>query len=121
VALTKSSIEAPVVDAEQLRIPVEIAQPAQEPDPARQTNENANAHPVERVEAFAPVTVEEPIEAKPVMTVTLEDIRKKVIALCAADKKAEVKAIVNEYAERVPDLPEDKWCEVYEKLTALEG
>jgi uncharacterized pyridoxal phosphate-containing UPF0001 family protein len=71
-------------------------------------------HPVEGVDAFTPVTPKE------TPTVKLADIQQKVVALSAAGKKTEVKAIVNVYAERVTLLPEDKFVEVYEKLTALE-
>lgn len=71
-------------------------------------------HPVEGVDAFTPVTPKE------TPTVKMADIQQKVVALSAAGKKTEVKAIVNVYAERVTLLPEDKFVEVYEKLTALE-
>lgn len=49
------------------------------------------------------------------------DVQQKVIALCAAGKKAEVKAIVSEYAERVSLIPDDKADEVMERLNALES
>lgn len=60
-------------------------------------------------------------EAK--QTVTLEQIQQKVTQLAAADrgaKKAKVREIVNTYAPKVSDLPEDKWADVWDKLTALE-
>lgn len=56
--------------------------------------------------------------------VTLEQIQQKVVQLCAGyggTKKAAVREIVNAYAQKVSDLPEDKWTEVWEKLTALES
>ena len=56
-------------------------------------------------------------------TVTLEQIQRKVTLLAAADagkKKARVREIVNAYAKKVSLLPEDKWTEVWDKLTALE-
>lgn len=49
------------------------------------------------------------------------DIQQKVVSLCAAGKKAEVKAIVSKYAERVSLIPDDKADEVMERLNALEG
>ena len=50
-----------------------------------------------------------------------EDLQRKVVELCAAGKKPEVKEIVNTYAERVGFIPEDKLGEVMGKLIALEG
>lgn len=60
-------------------------------------------------------------EAKP--TVTTEQIRQKVILLSAAggQKKAKAREIVNAYAAKISDLPEDKLTEVWDKLTALES
>lgn len=60
-------------------------------------------------------------EDKP--SITLAQIQQKVIQLSAANKgakKSAVREIVNAYAARVTDLPEDKWLEVWDKLTALE-
>jgi hypothetical protein len=60
--------------------------------------------------------------AKP--TVTLEQIQQKVVQLAAGNggaKKAKVREIVNAYAKKVSDLPEDKWTEIWDKLTALES
>lgn len=51
---------------------------------------------------------------------TVADVQQKVVALCAAGKKAEVKAIVSAYAERVSLIPAEKADEVMERLTALE-
>ncbi len=56
-------------------------------------------------------------------TVTLEQIQQKVVQLAAGSggaKKAAVREIINAYAKKVSDLPEDKWAEVWDKLTALE-
>lgn len=65
---------------------------------------------------------EKPAEAeKEAPAVTVEDLRSKVLALSAAGKKEEMKAIVKAYADKVSDIPEDKRAEVLEKLTALEG
>lgn len=54
-------------------------------------------------------------------TVTHADVQKKVVSLSSADKKAEAKNIILEYAARVSAIPEDKLTEVWGKLTALEG
>lgn len=61
-------------------------------------------------------------EVKP--TVTLAQIQQKVVQLAAGSngsKKAKVREIINAYAKKVSDLPEDKWDEVWDKLTALEN
>ena len=52
---------------------------------------------------------------------TREDVQRKVVELCAAGKKPEVKEIVNAYAERVGAIPEDKLDECMSKLITLEG
>lgn len=60
-------------------------------------------------------------EDKP--SITLAQIQQKVIQLSTANKgakKAAVREIVNAYATKVSDLPEDKWLDVWDKLTALE-
>ena len=71
-----------------------------------------------------PAPAEEPSEAvveeaKP--SVTMEMLRNKAITLAAAGKKDKVREVVHPYAAKVTELPADKWAEVYEKLTALEG
>lgn len=72
-------------------------------------------------------TPEAPVQPDPVKeekpTVTLAQIQQKVVQLAAGfggSKKAKVREIVNTYAKKVSDLPEDKWTEVWDKLTALE-
>lgn len=54
--------------------------------------------------------------------ITMEQIQQKVVQLVAsgADMKAKVREIVHAYAPRVSDLPEDKYGEIWDKLTALE-
>lgn len=59
--------------------------------------------------------------AAPAPTYTAEDVRAKATALMRAGKRAEAKAIVNEYAANITDLPADKCDEVMARLTALEG
>lgn len=67
------------------------------------------------------VPTEEPNAAQAENAATLADIQKKVVALSAAGKKAQVRDIVKAYAERVSLIPEDKIIEVWDKLNALEG
>ena len=98
-------------------------------DPA-DTPKNAT----EEAEAMTPPTPQ-PEEEKPTEeedaqpeqaeepTVTLEQIQQKVVQLAAGNngaKKAKVREIVNAYAKKVSDLPEDKWSEVWSQLTDLE-
>lgn len=85
----------------------------------------AEATPITQPEEEAPTEAEEttPAEA-PKPAVTLEQIQQKVVQLAAGfggSKKAKVREIINAYAKKVTDLPEDKWTEVWEKLTALES
>lgn len=53
--------------------------------------------------------------------VTREALRRKAIELINAGKREEVKDIVNDYAEKLSGIPEDKLPEVYARLTELEG
>lgn len=100
------------------------AEKAQE-QPTEPTKEDAPA----TATATAPATEEMPAAAdlpweEPAPTVTLAQIQQKVVQLAAgadAVKKAAVRAIIHDYAEKVSDLPEDKWSEVWKRLAALEG
>lgn len=112
------------VEEKDTATPEAVQEPKNEPAKATE----ADAHPVEGVAVFdapaaenpAPVTEEKPEDVKPAVTVKMSDIQQKVVALSAAGKKAEVKAIVTAYAERVTGLPEHCWGEVFAQLTALE-
>ena len=107
--------------AEQTNDPA-TPEPTQEPENVAPATSEAVAHPVDGVAVFDAPVIEKPapaVESKP--AVKMSDIQQKVIALSVAGKKAEVKAVVNVYAERVTTIPEDKWGEVFEQLTALEG
>ena len=42
-------------------------------------------------------------------------------AVLAVNPKAQVREIITAYADRVSNIPEDKYAEVMAKLTALEG
>ena len=82
--------------------------------------------PQEAPEAEAPKTtpqeLEKPTEPAPAPekpTVTHDEIMRTVVKLSTAGKKAEVKAIVTAYAEKVSAIPEDKLQEVADKLAAL--
>lgn len=69
-------------------------------------------------------TPENATKESDVPTVTLAQIQQKVIQLAAGfggKKKAAVREIVNGYAKKVSDIPEDKLAEVWGKLSALES
>ena len=56
-------------------------------------------------------------------SVTMEQIQKKAtqIAAGSADKKAALRAIVNQYATKVSDIPEGAWASVWAQLCKIEG
>lgn len=85
---------------------------------------NAPEEPEEITSPVTPETEETPTETEePQPTVTLAQIQQKVVQLAAGyggTKKAKVREIINAYAKKVSDLPEDKWAEVWDKLTKLE-
>lgn len=92
-------------------------EPKNEPEKAEpgETNE----HPAEQEPM--PWGEPEPVQEAEAPTVTAQELQKKVVDLCAKGMKDKVRAIVNAYAAKVSDIPEDKRGEVYEQLTALEG
>ena len=97
---------------------------ATKPPKTAQDAPKAEDHPTLDPFPETPTTAEAPSvapveEAKP--AVTMEMLRSKAITLAAAGKKDQVRAVVHPYAAKVTDVPADKWGEVYEKLTALEG
>ena len=76
---------------------------------------------VEKAAAEAPVAVQaEPLKEN-TPGATLGDVQAAVVRLSAAGRKAEARAIVLAYAERVSAIPEDKLDEALQKLKALEG
>lgn len=66
-------------------------------------------------------TVEEPATAPTEPLVTRDELKAKVIKLCAKGLKEQTRDIVRAYAQTVTDVPEDKIAECYNKLVALEG
>lgn len=78
---------------------------------------------LEAKQASAPEVASLEAEAAPSVpvSVTQSDIQQKVVALSAAGKKAQAREIVKAYAERVTLLPEDKYAEVMDKLSALDN
>ena len=86
---------------------VEASKPEQEVEP--QTAESAPAEPV----------ADQPEEVKP--TVTLDQIRKKVVELSAlgAETKDSVRAVIMSYGRRVSEIPREKYTEVMDQLNRL--
>ena len=80
-------------------------------------------HPADEISPFPEPEAAAPAE-EPKPAITLEQIQQKVLQLATANggtKKAKAREIVNAYARKVSDLPQDKWAEVWDKLTELEG
>jgi hypothetical protein len=76
-------------------------------------------HPVDETppwEVPAPAEEEKP-------TITQEQLQQRVTQMAAANNgalKTKVREIVQAYAKKVSDVPEDKRADVWDKLTALE-
>lgn len=73
-----------------------------------------------------PSEEEKPEGEKPTPTDTAKkvsrtDVRAKFVELSGKGKKEEAKAIIQAYASKIPDLPEDKLEEILGKLNKLEG
>ena len=86
-----------------------------------QPEQPAQAHTAPQAEQdAAPWDEEPPTQNEP--TVTLEDIQHLVVTLATVKgKTVEAREIVKDYADRVTDIPADKWDVVYRRLKALEG
>ena len=82
-------------------------------------------HPVDAVSPHAapePAAEPEPVAAPAAPQYTQADILAIVQRLIApgSTKRAEAKAIVNDYAVKISAIPEDKYSEVMDRLIALE-
>lgn len=65
-------------------------------------------------------TPEEPDTKETVKTVTLAEVKAKVVELLSTAVGEQVRVIIRQYAPKVTAIPEDKLAEVYAKLNALE-
>lgn len=116
----------PESDPVQQKLAETLAKAETPAEPTKNATEEAEAPtlPTTPSEEEEP-TAKEDAQAEPAEpTVTLEQIQQKVVQLAAGNggtKKAKVREIINAYAKKVSDLPEDKWSEVWGKLTALES
>lgn len=100
----------------------DVAKEPQELEADKQATEQANTtpEPVQAPEAPAEAP-QEPTKTEP--SVDLAQIQQKVVQLCASgEKKAAVRAVINEYGAKVSDLKDqpEKWDEVWKKLCAIE-
>lgn len=86
--------------------------------------EPVNEHPVDEVSPHAqpePVGISKKENVEPEVNYTKADVQALVMKLAApgTGKKDAVKAIVNEYAKKISDIPEEKLNEVMAKLNQL--
>lgn len=99
------------------------AEAPQKPQDEPKAEVEENTQPTEEP-TTAPEPTGEPAPETAEPTITLEQIHQKVLQLASGDngaKKVAVRTLINTYANRVSDLPEDKWAEVWDKLVALES
>lgn len=98
-AEAEGSVEAPKTAVEEAK------------DSTPTTTPRAEEKPTEEAVATAPTAP----------TVDRDELKAKVIKLCANGLKEQVRDIVRAYAQTVTAVPDDKIAECYAKLVALEG
>lgn len=108
---------------EEAETPAPTENTTQNETPTEAATEPQEAPQAKAVETPAPEAEAPAAEPAPAVTVTLDQIRQKVTYLMAAGgkKKEGARDIVKSYAANISGLPEDKWPEIWDKLTALEG
>lgn len=114
-----SNLTAPITMTQKVEAPAEEPPVAQE---ATETHTDENVTPAEEVTPQPEPVDDIPTQMKPL--VTHDMIRQKVTQLMASgdpQKKDATRNIVKSYANNVTSLPQDKWPEIWDKLTALEG
>lgn len=118
-AALKAVVQSPVgkAVAQTAEATAQAAQAAPEPE----KTEAAETVPAEQEKPADVNPAPETEDKKEAPTVSLSDVQQKVVILSSAGKKAEVRAIVKKYADRVSGIPEDKLAEVFEALKKLEG
>lgn len=101
--------------------------PKNEPKNEPQSDEKPNTKENTKSPAFVEAETAPPWEEDVPKTAdkpkhTQADLQQKVVNMVASGAdKAKVRGIINEYAERVSLVPEDKLDEVMARLEALEG
>lgn len=98
------------------------AEEASKPQSPKNAVQEEEAHTL----PTTPPEEEKPEGEKPTPTDTAKkvsrtDVRAKFVELSGKGKKEEAKAIIQAYASKIPDLPEDKLEEILGKLNKLEG
>lgn len=96
-----------------------------EPEPAPAAKKPAAkkaAEPAEQVKEPEPEPAKAAESEVPAITYKLADVQQAVVNLCSPEKglKAQVRTIVKQYADKVTNIPEDKFAEVMAKLIELE-
>lgn len=90
----------------------------------------APKNPIEETETSTPTTEptkeeeptgEEPTKPEPTKMVTRDELKAKVIKMCAKGLKDQTRDIVRSYAPTVTAVPDDKIAECYAALEALEA
>ena len=109
---------SPVVEAKLDRIIELLSKLDAAPAAAPVKAETPSPAPAAPASAPASAPAPEVPAAKPC---TKADLSQLVVRLSAAGLKAQVREIITAYADRVSNIPEDKYAEVMAKLTALEG
>jgi hypothetical protein len=104
---------SPVIVQEPIQAPTAPQDAPEQPDPV-------NEYPVEE---DSPYDLPEPAAKPEQPKYTKDDVLAKVQSLAGPNnpKREEAKAIVKSYGTKVSDIPADKYAEVMDKLTALEG
>lgn len=98
----------------------QVASEAQKQELVKPVTETApQAAPVAPAEPDAQATQTSAVAKQ--TEIQLTDIQNLVLELVTHGKKAEARAIVLTYAERVTAIPAAKFAEVYNKLKALQG
>ena len=111
LAYIATSLERIATALERIAAPTKRVDAPKMPEPEKvETSEQA--------EPTAEAPAAEP-QASP--SITLDQIRKEVVAVCTMgeDKKRAVREIVTAYGRNVSAIPVDKYSEVMDKLTAL--
>lgn len=116
VKSVSSKPEKTATEPKKVEAPTSAQPKAEKPTVAKQPAHNDAVDALAYAVASAPETTEEEAPA-----VELTDLQQIIIKLANAGKQAELRKVIFEYAERVTQIPEDKYAEVYAKLQELEG
>lgn len=112
--------KAPTEAAKNTTEPAEAETLTTEP-PTEEKPTEADRAPWDPIESFAQHGEQpKPEKAKPAITIEL--LQQKVVQLAAHDggkRKAKVREVINSYAPKVSDIPEDKWHECWQRLLEL--